>query len=673
MVLTGEGADELFAGYDIFKEDKVRRFWARSRSRGCARSSSAACTHSSSTTWPRRRLPARFFGRGLSEADDPLYSHLIRFENTRRCPRLLSADVGCGRARGRSRERVIARLPAELTLDSARARAVPRDHHLHAGLSAALAGRPHADGQRGRGPLPVPRPPALRVRGPAARQLRLRVLEEKYILRRALHRSCPEIVRRGRSLTARRSCGVHRRDAPDYVPTCSPRARSRGRALFDPKAWHARSAASAKSQRRHRHRGDRRDGAVRCDVDDAAAPAVHRESDPGEAGRPTRIVAAATSRPCRVREITDDTNVRLRLLHETLLATAARTPDKTGTRHRRRVRTIGAARGRAARFANAAGARASARRPRRDLHGEQRRLRALHLRDALAGAVFVVINPQTKQDKLAGILADSEAALLLTEGPLARTFAPASRAPRRRGVICRVQLPEVKKPITAFEDAVASASTDRHAAHDRDRSRRADLHLRHHGTAEGRDDDAPGMVFTAGSLVAVPAADEGRAHPQRAAAGLRLRAVSAADERPSRGDPRARALVCLSRTGARAHRASSGHRVPRRTDRSSRRCLDAPQQPASLAERRARHQHRRSAAPGDAHRPLREMFPNALVFRDVRPHRVQARVLPAARSSTSSRRRSAGRSRAPRRWSSTRTASPSPAGETGCSTCAART
>src|SRR4051795_8190324 len=29
VVLTGEGADELFAGYDIFREDKIRRFWAR--------------------------------------------------------------------------------------------------------------------------------------------------------------------------------------------------------------------------------------------------------------------------------------------------------------------------------------------------------------------------------------------------------------------------------------------------------------------------------------------------------------------------------------------------------------------------------------------------------------------------------------------------------------------
>ena len=29
VVLTGEGADEILAGYNIFKEAKIRRFWAR--------------------------------------------------------------------------------------------------------------------------------------------------------------------------------------------------------------------------------------------------------------------------------------------------------------------------------------------------------------------------------------------------------------------------------------------------------------------------------------------------------------------------------------------------------------------------------------------------------------------------------------------------------------------
>jgi len=43
----------------------------------------------------------------------------------------------------------------------------------------------------------------------------------------------------------------------------------------------------------------------------------------------------------------------------------------------------------------------------------------------IAGGVFMVVNPQTKADKLAFILDDSEASVLLTENSLARVFTPA--------------------------------------------------------------------------------------------------------------------------------------------------------------------------------------------------------------------------------------------------------
>lgn len=84
VVLTGEGSDEIFAGYDIFKEDRVRRFWAR---------------EPESTMRPmllRRLYPdiffsdtgragaflTSFFRKGLSRVGSRVYSHLIRWENT---------------------------------------------------------------------------------------------------------------------------------------------------------------------------------------------------------------------------------------------------------------------------------------------------------------------------------------------------------------------------------------------------------------------------------------------------------------------------------------------------------------------------------------------------------------------------------------------------------------
>lgn len=90
VVLTGEGADEFLGGYDIFKEMKVRRFWAR---------------QPNSELRPRlffklypdiNRMSASgafligFFKRGLLETDSPFYSHTIRWANTARARRFLA-------------------------------------------------------------------------------------------------------------------------------------------------------------------------------------------------------------------------------------------------------------------------------------------------------------------------------------------------------------------------------------------------------------------------------------------------------------------------------------------------------------------------------------------------------------------------------------------------------
>ena len=96
VVLTGEGADEFLGGYDIFKEMKVRRFWAR-------QSDSELRPHLFLKLYPDiNRMSANgaflagFFKRGLLETASPFYSHTIRWANTARARRFLADDKNKG-------------------------------------------------------------------------------------------------------------------------------------------------------------------------------------------------------------------------------------------------------------------------------------------------------------------------------------------------------------------------------------------------------------------------------------------------------------------------------------------------------------------------------------------------------------------------------------------------
>ncbi len=92
VVLTGEASDEFFGGYDIFKEAKIRRFWAR-QPQSRLRPLLIGRLYPDIFRNPalQKTLPA-FFSRNMQNTDDPAYSHRIRWENTSRCKQFLSGD-----------------------------------------------------------------------------------------------------------------------------------------------------------------------------------------------------------------------------------------------------------------------------------------------------------------------------------------------------------------------------------------------------------------------------------------------------------------------------------------------------------------------------------------------------------------------------------------------------
>lgn len=114
VVLTGEGADEMFAGYDLFREGRVRRFWAR---------------QPGSTLRPRllerlypwlarspvasQAIAREFFGRGLERAAQPGFAHMTRWEPTAALQRLFAPDLRREAGRSDPVGRLLSSLPAD--------------------------------------------------------------------------------------------------------------------------------------------------------------------------------------------------------------------------------------------------------------------------------------------------------------------------------------------------------------------------------------------------------------------------------------------------------------------------------------------------------------------------------------------------------------------------------
>jgi asparagine synthase (glutamine-hydrolysing) len=94
VVLTGEGADEFLAGYDIFKEAGIRRFWARQpASKLRPRLLERLYADIPSLSRNGSSFRTAFFRQGLTDVESPTYSHDIRWRNNRRTWRFFSEET----------------------------------------------------------------------------------------------------------------------------------------------------------------------------------------------------------------------------------------------------------------------------------------------------------------------------------------------------------------------------------------------------------------------------------------------------------------------------------------------------------------------------------------------------------------------------------------------------
>lgn len=94
VVITGEGADEMLAGYNIFREAKIRRFWAKEPDSALRplllKKIYSNIPHLRSAS---PNILKMFFGYKLNDVDNPFYSHLLRWNNSNHIKKHFTGDI----------------------------------------------------------------------------------------------------------------------------------------------------------------------------------------------------------------------------------------------------------------------------------------------------------------------------------------------------------------------------------------------------------------------------------------------------------------------------------------------------------------------------------------------------------------------------------------------------
>jgi asparagine synthase (glutamine-hydrolysing) len=221
VVLTGEGADEMFAGYDLFREGAVRRFWAREPgSKRRPRLLERLYPYLARSPVSQQAIAKRFFGRNLDEWREPGFTHDTRWHTTGALKRLFGAAMRDANADHNVTAELVTDLPAEFRQWSDLA----QDQYLeiHTLLSGYLLCSQGdrmlmANSVEGRFPFLDVNVVALADSLPP--RYKLRVLDEKHILKRASAGLIPAqiLARNKQPYRAPDALSFVAADAPEWV------------------------------------------------------------------------------------------------------------------------------------------------------------------------------------------------------------------------------------------------------------------------------------------------------------------------------------------------------------------------------------------------------------------------------------------------------------------------
>jgi asparagine synthase (glutamine-hydrolysing) len=240
VVLTGEGADEMFAGYDLFREGRIRRFWGR-------RPSSAMRPRLLERLYPylarspvvQQAMAREFFGKGRERWADPGFSHLTRWQGAAALQRLFAPDF---RSQGSGVD-VVARLLGSLPAQFRSWSYLAQDQYLEvrtllSGYLLSSQGDRMLMAHSVEGRFPFLDAEVVELANSLPPSYKLRVLDEKHVLKRAAAGLVPdEVLRRPkqpyRSPDALSFVGT---PAPDWIGAVLDERAVADAGVFEPRA-----------------------------------------------------------------------------------------------------------------------------------------------------------------------------------------------------------------------------------------------------------------------------------------------------------------------------------------------------------------------------------------------------------------------------------------------------